>query len=71
MKYAVSDIDARITAYENKLRELKSAFLEDVALRTGITIVRMADVVQNIGKCEPHQVVVVILMDVQQRNRST
>ena len=52
-------------AYENKLRELKAAFLEGVAVQTGITVVRMVDVVQNIGRCEPRRVVVLIFMDMQ------
>ena len=51
--------------YENKLRELKTAFLEGVALRTGITVVRMVDVVQNIGRSEPRRIVVKMLMYVQ------
>ena len=52
-------------AYENKLRELKAAFLEDIAVQTGITVVRMVDVVQNIGRCGLHRVVVIIFMDMQ------
>ena len=64
MKYTFSDIDARITAYENRLCELKTAFLEGVALDTGITVVRMVDVVQNLGRFEPSWVAVKIFMDV-------
>ena len=40
-KYTMSDIDARITGYENKFRELKTAFLEGVAVQTGIIVVCM------------------------------
>ena len=51
-KYILSDIDATITGYENKLRELKSAFLEGVAVQTEITVVRMMNIVTDIGKCD-------------------
>jgi hypothetical protein len=33
-KYTLTDIDGRITEYENKLRELKTAFLEGVTLQS-------------------------------------
>ena len=36
--------------YENKLRELKTAFLEDVALQTGITVVRTMNAVRGVGR---------------------
>ena len=36
--------------YENKLRELKTAFLEGVTLQSGVTVFRMMNVVQNIGR---------------------
>ena len=49
-KYTLTDIDGRITEYENKLRELKTAFLEGVTLQTGVTVFRMMNVVQNIGR---------------------
>ena len=48
-KYALTDIDGKITDYENKLRELKTAFLEGVILHSGVTVFRMMNVVQNIG----------------------
>ena len=48
-KYTLTDIDGRITDYENKLRELKTAFLEGVTLQSGVTVFRMMNVVQNIG----------------------
>ena len=48
-KYTLMDIDGRITDYENKLRELKTAFLEGVTLQSGVTVFRMMNVVQNIG----------------------
>jgi hypothetical protein len=48
-KYTLTDIDGRITEYENKLRELKTAFLEGVTLQSGVTVFRMMNVVQNIG----------------------
>ena len=49
MKYTISNIDARITDYETKLQELKTAFLEGVAVHTNITVVRMTNVVGDIG----------------------
>lgn len=52
MKYTLSDIDTMIMGYENKLRELKAAFLEGATLHTGITVVRMMDVVEHIGMFE-------------------
>ena len=47
-KYTISDPDARITDYENKLRELETTFLEGVVVQTGITVVCMMNVVENL-----------------------
>jgi hypothetical protein len=52
-KYTLTDIDGRITEYENKLRELKTAFLEGMTLQSGVTVFRMMNVVQNIGRSHP------------------
>ena len=49
-KYTISDIDARITDYENKFQELKTAFLEGVTVRTGFTVVRMMNVMKHTGR---------------------
>ncbi|KAG8215380.1 WD40-repeat-containing domain protein [Butyriboletus roseoflavus] len=49
-KYTFSDVDAKITDYENKLRDLKAAFLEGVTLQSGVTVFRMMNVVQNIAE---------------------
>ena len=49
-KYTISDIDARIICYENRLRELKTALSEQVTVQTGVTVIRMMNVVENIGK---------------------
>ncbi|KAN0081238.1 Quinonprotein alcohol dehydrogenase-like superfamily [Tylopilus felleus] len=49
-RYTISDIDARITDYENKLRELKTGFLEGVAVQTEIIVVRMMNVVEAIAE---------------------
>ena len=46
----MSDIDARITGYENRLRELKTALVEGVAVQTGVTVVRMMNVVKHTGR---------------------
>ncbi|KIJ58803.1 hypothetical protein HYDPIDRAFT_33816 [Hydnomerulius pinastri MD-312] len=48
MKYTFSDIDARITEYENKLLELKNAFLQGVAVHTSVTVFRIMNQVQDI-----------------------
>ncbi|KAF8549788.1 hypothetical protein OG21DRAFT_545682 [Imleria badia] len=47
VKYTVSNIDATITVYENKLRELKTSLLEGVAV---ITVVRIMNVVEHIAE---------------------
>ena len=49
-KYTISNIDARITDYENKIHQLKTAFLEGVAVQTEITVVRMMNVVGAAGR---------------------
>ena len=49
-KYAMTDIDGRITDYENKLRDLKTAFLGGVTLQSGVTVFCMMNVVENIGR---------------------
>lgn len=49
-KFTISDIDTRITDYENKLRELKTAFMEGVAVQTSVTVVRMMNAVKYAGK---------------------
>ncbi|KAF8132077.1 hypothetical protein EV363DRAFT_1583662 [Boletus edulis] len=49
-RYTISDIDTRITDYENKFRELKSAFLEGVAVQTGITVVRIMNLMEPIAE---------------------
>ena len=46
----MADIDQTIAAYENSLRDLKTALLEGVAVRTGMVVVRMMDVVEGIGR---------------------
>ncbi|KIJ60985.1 hypothetical protein HYDPIDRAFT_31686 [Hydnomerulius pinastri MD-312] len=48
MRYAFSDIDARITEYENKLVELKNAFLQGVAVHSAVTVFRIMNQVQDI-----------------------
>ena len=40
--------------YEDKLRELKTAFLEGVALQTEITVVRMMNAVVDVGRPVPY-----------------
>jgi len=46
----MSDIDARIAGYENKFQELKTALVEGVAVQTGVTVVRMMNVVKHTGR---------------------
>ncbi|KAN0094924.1 hypothetical protein V8E55_003211 [Tylopilus felleus] len=49
-KYAITDIDTTIAGYENSLRNLKTALLEGVEVRTGVTVVRMMNVVEDIAE---------------------
>jgi len=67
----MSDIDAMITGYEEKFRELKTAFLEGVAVRTEVTVVRMMNAMKVTGGFD----VLRLRSDVHkpgiQRNRST
>ncbi|KAG9311660.1 hypothetical protein JVU11DRAFT_7895 [Chiua virens] len=55
VKYTFSDINTKIVDYDDKLRDLKTKFLEKVTLQTGITgvrteitVVRMMSVVEHI-----------------------
>jgi len=48
----MSDIDARITDYENKFRELKTAFVEGVAVHTGVTVIRIMNVMKDTGRSD-------------------
>ncbi|KAG9309439.1 hypothetical protein JVU11DRAFT_10408 [Chiua virens] len=48
VKYTFSDINVKITNYENELRELKTKFLEGITFQTGITVVRMMNVMGQI-----------------------
>lgn len=50
VRYALVDIDEKITDYEMKLRELKTAFLDGITLDSGVTVFRTIGVVQNIGR---------------------
>lgn len=47
-----SDIDGRITDYENKLQELKTKFVEGVTLQSGVTVFRMMNVAQKLGRSD-------------------
>ncbi|KAH7889268.1 hypothetical protein F5I97DRAFT_1993105 [Phlebopus sp. FC_14] len=47
-KYTLSDIDTKITDYEN-FKELKDAFHQDVAVQTGVTVFRMMNHVKDTG----------------------
>ncbi|KAN0084526.1 hypothetical protein V8E55_008030 [Tylopilus felleus] len=49
-KYAIAHIDQMIAAYENSFRDLRTALLEGVAVRTGMTVVRMMNVVERIAE---------------------
>ena len=52
--YTFSDINTKITGYEDKLLELKTAFLEGVALQTEVTVVRMMNAVEDVGRPVPY-----------------
>ncbi|KAF8124297.1 hypothetical protein EV363DRAFT_1540661 [Boletus edulis] len=49
-KYKMSNIDARITDYEIKLQEFKTALLEGVSVQTEITVIHMMNVVEHVVK---------------------
>ena len=49
-KYTLSDIDTRMADYKNKFRELKTALVDGVAVQTGITVVRMMNVLKDTGR---------------------
>ncbi|KAF8549383.1 hypothetical protein OG21DRAFT_1500452 [Imleria badia] len=48
-KYMISDINTIITGYEEKFRELKTAFLDGLAVQEGVTVFRMMNVVEEAG----------------------
>ena len=53
-----------ITGYEDKLRELKTAFVEGAALQTEVTVVRMMNAVEDVGRPLPPMTTVrYLLMD--------
>ncbi|KAG9313821.1 hypothetical protein JVU11DRAFT_4586 [Chiua virens] len=47
-KYTISDVDAKLTAYESKFQELKTTLLEGVALETGLTVIRMMNDMEHV-----------------------
>jgi hypothetical protein len=49
MKNLVSDVDNKMRQYEDKFKELESAFQERAVLQTGITVLRILDNVENIS----------------------
>jgi len=48
----LSDIDSKVADYENKFREFKTALVEGVAVQTGITVIRMMNVVKHTGRSD-------------------
>jgi hypothetical protein len=48
-KYTLSDIDSKIDNYEKKFQELKAGFLEGVTVQTGVTMVRMMNIIEPAG----------------------
>jgi hypothetical protein len=50
LKNILSDVDDTIKQYETKFGELKSALQGRAVLRTEITVLRVLDQVENIGK---------------------
>ena len=67
----ISDIDSRITSYENKFRELKTALLEGVTVQTGVTVVRMMNVVEHTGRSDVLRLGSDVHRSGIQRNQST
>jgi hypothetical protein len=54
-KYALYDIDGKIKDYETNLAELKATFLAGVAVQTGVTVVRMMNIVEHTGRFNPFE----------------
>ena len=50
LENVISDVDDTIKRYETKFGELKAAFRERAVLRTEITVLRVLDQVEDIGK---------------------
>jgi hypothetical protein len=49
----MSDVDSKITQYEDKFNELKSAFQDRAILQTEIIVSRIFDNLNNLGE-RPH-----------------
>jgi hypothetical protein len=49
-RYTVSDIDSKINDYEKTFQELKAGFMEGVTVQTGVTMVRMMNVIEPAGR---------------------
>lgn len=49
----MSDVDSKITQYEDKFKELKIAFQNRLILQTGITVSRIFDNLDSLGG-RPH-----------------
>lgn len=45
-RYTLSDIDSKINDYEKNFQELKAGFVEGVTVQTGVTMVRMMNVIE-------------------------
>jgi hypothetical protein len=46
----MSDVDSKITQYENKFKELKAAFQDRAILQTEITVSRMMGNLESLGE---------------------
>jgi hypothetical protein len=50
MKNIMSDVDDKIRQYQDKFNELKAGFQERAMIHTEITVLRVLNQVENIGK---------------------
>jgi hypothetical protein len=50
LEHILSDADNKIKQYEDKFKELKSAFQERAVLQTEITVLRILDIVDGQGQ---------------------
>ena len=46
----IADVDATILGYEKNIQDLRKKLLEGVAVQTGLTVVRIMNIVDHIGR---------------------
>lgn len=71
MKYTIADIGAEINDRETRLQELRTTFLEGVAVQTGVTVVCMMNAVQRTARLFVLPIRPYVAAALMQQNRST